>query len=185
MMEYQVIRSARKTIQIEIRPDGRVLVRAPQHLSDAEIRKFVESKASWIAEHAAKARESAVRRESAGQLSMEDIRKLADEASKDIPARVRRYAPIIGVTYERITIRNQKSKWGSCSSRGNLNFNCLLMLAPPEVRDYVVVHELCHLIELNHSKRFWALVAKVLPDYKKQEEWLRTYGMNIMHRMIG
>ena len=119
------------------------------------------------------------------RLSMEEIRRLADEAARDIPERVRHFAPVIGVQYGRITIRNQKSKWGSCSSKGNLNFNCLLMLAPPSVRDYVVVHELCHLVELNHSKRFWALVAKVLPEYRKEEQWLKTQGMLIMRRMTG
>ena len=180
-----VIRSARKTLQVEIRPDGEVLVRAPQHLADAEIRRFVESKAGWIAEHRAKVKARAEQAADVERLSMEDIRRLADEAAKDIPERVRRFAPVVGVQYGRITIRNQKSKWGSCSSQGNLNFNCLLMLAPPSVRDYVVVHELCHLIELNHSKRFWTLVAGVLPEYRKEEQWLKTQGMLIMRKMTG
>ena len=185
MITYRVIRSARKTLQVEIRPDGEVLVRAPQHLADAEIRRFVESKADWIAEHTAKVKMRAQQASDVERLSMEDIRRLADEAAKDIPERVRRFAPVVGVRYGRITIRNQKSKWGSCSSQGNLNFNCLLMLAPPSVRDCVVVHELCHLIELNHSKRFWALVAKALPEYRKEEQWLKTQGMLIMRRMTG
>jgi predicted metal-dependent hydrolase len=185
MIEYRVIRSARKTLQVEIRPDGEVLVRAPQHLADAEIRRFVESKAGWIAEHRAKVKARAEQAADVERLSMEDIRRLADEAAKDIPERVRRFAPVVGVQYGRITIRNQKSKWGSCSSQGNLNFNCLLMLAPPSVRDYVVVHELCHLIELNHSKRFWTLVAGVLPEYRKEEQWLKTQGMLIMRKMTG
>ncbi|MBR3279493.1 MAG: M48 family metallopeptidase [Lachnospiraceae bacterium] len=185
MITYRVIRSARKTLQVEIRPDGEVLVRAPQHLADAEIRRFVESKAGWIAEHRAKVKARAEQAADVERLSMEDIRRLADEAAKDIPERVRRFAPVVGVQYGRITIRNQKSKWGSCSSQGNLNFNCLLMLAPPSVRDYVVVHELCHLVELNHSKRFWALVSGVLPEYRKEERWLKTQGMLIMRRMTG
>ena len=125
MITYRVIRSARKTLQVEIRPDGEVLVRAPQHLADAEIRRFVESKAGWIAEHRAKVKARAEQAADVERLSMEDIRRLADEAAKDIPERVRRFAPVVGVQYGRITIRNQKSKWGSCSSQGNLNFNCL------------------------------------------------------------
>ena len=80
---------------------------------------------------------------------------LADQAVKTIPEKVRYYAPLVGVTYGRITIRNQRTRWGSCSSKGNLNFNCLLMLAPPEVLDSVVVHELCHRKEMNHSKMKW------------------------------
>ena len=185
MIAYRVIRSARKTLQVEIRPDGEVLVRSPQYLSDAEIRRFVETKADWIVQHIARVKAGAQQAADMERLSMEDIRRLADEAAIDIPERVRRFAPVVGVRYGRITIRNQKSKWGSCSSRGNLNFNCLLMLAPPSVRDYVVVHELCHLIELNHSKRFWNLVAGVLPDYRKEEKWLKTQGMLIMRRMTG
>ena len=88
----------------------------------------------------------------------------------------------MGVTYGRITIRNQKTRWGSCSSKGNLNFNCLLMLTPPEVIDYVVVHELCHRKEMNHSKAFWDEVAHVLPDYEKARLWLKTEGDMIMRR---
>jgi predicted metal-dependent hydrolase len=89
------------------------------------------------------------------------------------------------VTYGRITVRNQRTRWGSCSSKGNLNFNCLLMLAPPDILDYVVVHELCHRKEMNHSPKFWAEVAKVIPDYKERQKWLRTEGSNIMRRMTG
>ena len=115
---------------------------------------------------------------------MDEIRELAEEALKDIPERVRHFAPIIGVTYGRITIRNQKSRWGSCSSKGNLNFNCLLMLAPPEHRDYVVVHELCHRKEMNHSKRFWSEVSSILPDYRKSIKWFDDNGGALMSRML-
>ena len=86
----------------------------------------------------------------------------------------------VGVTYGRITIRNQRTRWGSCSAKGNLNFNCLLMKAPPEVLDYVVVHELCHRLEMNHSPRFWAQVERVLPDYKVSRKWLREHGNELM-----
>ena len=118
-------------------------------------------------------------------LTMEDIQKLADEALRVIPGRVAHYASLVGVTYGRITVRNQKTRWGSCSSKGNLNFNCLLMLAPPEILDYVVVHELCHRKQMNHSPKFWAEVAAVIPDYKTREKWLKTEGTRIMRRMTG
>ncbi|MDE6567167.1 MAG: M48 family metallopeptidase, partial [Lachnospiraceae bacterium] len=95
------------------------------------------------------------------------------------------YARQIGVDYGRITIRNQKTRWGSCSGKGNLNFNCLLMLAPAEIQDYVVVHELCHRREMNHSPRFWAEVAKIMPDYQERRKWLKEHGQEIMRRMLG
>ena len=91
-----------------------------------------------------------------------------------IPPKVEHFAKIIGVDYGTITIRMQKSRWGSCSAKGNLNFNCLLMKTPDEVIDYVVVHELCHRKEMNHSPRFWAEVEKIIPDYKKRRSWLKT-----------
>lgn len=114
------------------------------------------------------------------KLTFEQIRELADKACVTIPARVEYFAKIIGVTYGRITIRNQKTRWGSCSSKGNLNFNCLLMLAPPEVLDYVVVHELCHRKQMNHSKAFWAEVEKVCPDYKAAKKWLKEEGSQLI-----
>ena len=104
---------------------------------------------------------------------------------KVVPGRVAHFASLVGVNYGRITIRNQRTHWGSCSSKGNLNFNCLLMLAPAEVLDYVVVHELCHRKEMNHSARFWTEVEKVIPDYKVHEKWLKTEGSRLMRRMTG
>lgn len=117
------------------------------------------------------------------KLSMTEIHKLADLALKVISVKVKHYAGLMNVQYGRITIRNQKTRWGSCSSKGNLNFNCLLMLAPDEVVDYVVIHELCHLIEMNHSKVFWKQVEQMMPDYKKHRKWLKDHGNEIMERM--
>ena len=110
---------------------------------------------------------------------------LADKALEVIPTRVEYFANIMGVTYGNITIRNQKTRWGSCSSKGNLNFNCLLMLAPSEILDYVVVHELCHRKQMNHSKAFWLEVEKVLPDYKESIEWLKEEGCQLMYLVTG
>lgn len=118
-----------------------------------------------------------------GRLTMEDIRSLAGEAMRVIPERVAYYAPLVGVTYGRITIRNQRSRWGSCSAKGNLNFNCLLMLAPPEVMDSVVVHELCHRKEMNHSSRFYALVRKAFPEYDRWHGWLKEHGSELIKRL--
>ncbi len=100
-----------------------------------------------------------------------------------IPDRVRHFAPIVGVTYGRVTIRSQRSRWGSCSGKGILNFNCLLMLTPSHVIDYVVVHELCHRLEMNHSPAFWAQVERVLPDYRKSREWLKEHEKELIGRL--
>ena len=110
---------------------------------------------------------------------------LKKEAKLLIPERVRYYAAKLGITYGHVAIRAQRSRWGSCSSKGNLNFNCLLMLTPPEVIDSVVVHELCHRKEMNHSKQFYAEVLRVFPDYHKWDRWLKENGPAIMRRMTG
>ena len=125
------------------------------------------------------------RRKSPDKLTAEEIRALAAKALEVIPKRVAYYAPLMGETYNRITIRNQKTRWGSCSSKGNLNFNCLLMLCPPEVIDSVVVHELAHRREMNHSKRFYAHVLRVYPDYYKWNKWLKENGPALIRRMTG
>ena len=98
------------------------------------------------------------------------------QAAEVIKARCRYYAPVMGVSYGTVTIREQKTRWGSCSTKGNLNFNWKLVLMPPEILDYVVVHELAHRIQMNHSAAFWAEVGKILPDYKERRQWLKVNG---------
>lgn len=183
----QIIRSNRRTLSLQVRHDGQVLVRAPKNASLREIEAFVRKNADWLKKHLAMVEKQRTADASTPvvPLTMDDIRALADRAMGIIPDRTAHFASMIGVTYGRITIRNQKTRWGSCSARGNLNFNCLLMLAPPEVLDYVIVHELCHRKEMNHSPRFWSEVAKVIPDYKNHEKWLKTEGTRLMRRMTG
>ena len=178
-MTYQLIRSDRKTLSLQLTPQGELIVRAPRRMKKAEIDAFILSKADWVAKH----REKLSQAPAQPQFTHEEIDALADQALALIPERVAYYAKILGVTYGRITIRNQHSRWGSCSSAGNLNFNCLLMLAPPEVLDYVVVHELCHRKEMNHSPAFWAQVEKVLPDYKERKKWLKDNGGALIARL--
>ena len=108
---------------------------------------------------------------------------LREKARAVVTEKVQYYAPLVGVTYNQIAIRAQHTRWGSCSNKGNLNFNCLLALVPPEVLDYVVVHELCHRKELNHSERFWNEVTKILPDYKVRKKWLKDNGSNLIARL--
>ena len=177
-----VIRSDRKTLSLQVKPDGTLLVRAPRRLPEREIDRFLQEKSAWIERTLAKVREANRAGEDA-PLSMEDIHALAERALQVIPPRVGEFAARMGVTYGRITIRNQRRRWGSCSSQGNLNFNCLLMLSPAEVLDYVIVHELAHRKEMNHSRAFWAQVEAVLPDYREREKWLKEQGKILLARM--
>ena len=180
-MQVTVIRSKRRTVAIQVKPDLQLVVRAPFWTTEKEIDRILKDNAVWIEKHLALAREKAERQKSQEDKKLTDaeMQELADRALKYIPGRVAFFAEKVGVSYGRITIRNQKTRWGSCSSKGNLNFNCLLMLAPPEVLDYVVVHELCHRREMNHSKAFWAEVEKILPDYRTHVKWLKNEGRSL------
>lgn len=178
---FEIIHSKRKTVAIQIKSDGRIVVRAPLRMSNRDIQRLVEEKSGWIEKHLAQLRRQNGSAEPA--FTAAQLRQLAEAAQQDLPRRAARFAPLVGVSYGRITIRAQKSRWGSCSSKGNLNFNCLLMLCPEEVRDYVVVHELCHRKEMNHSDRFWQELARVLPDYEKQRKWLKTNGNGLVRRL--
>ncbi|MCR5451690.1 MAG: M48 family metallopeptidase [Lachnospiraceae bacterium] len=183
-MDVTVIRSNRKTISIEIDRDLNIKVRAPKRVSKKEIERVLKEKEDWIKKHIEmiKTEKEKYESEKVDYLTEKELDELFEKALKYIPKRAEYFAEIIGVDYGRITIRNQRTRWGSCSSKGNLNFNCLLMLAPPEIIDYVVVHELCHRKEMNHSKAFWKEVEKILPDYKVSVNWLKNEGGNIMRR---
>ena len=170
-MNYEIIRSSRKTLALEITEEGMLKVRAPYRISEEEIRRFVKTKESWIFKHLKRIEET--KAEQPEPLSSEEIEKLVQKALQVLPEKVEHYARIIGVTYGRITIRNQKTRWGSCSSKGNLNFNCQLMRLPEELQDYVVVHELCHRKEMNHSSDFWKEVEHIMPDYQERRARLK------------
>ena len=158
-------------------------MRAPYYVSKKEIQEFLDKHQGWLQKNLEKLSKEKAKEEEIVPLSEAEVRALADKALEIIPERVEHFAPLIGVTYGRISIRNQKTRWGSCSSKGNLNFNVGLMLVPPEVMDYVVVHELCHRLEMNHSKRFWEEVGKVIPDYKVQDKWLKEHGNEIIKKI--
>jgi hypothetical protein len=106
-------------------------------------------------------------------------KKNRDEALEPLANSVKYWAEKIGVRYGRVSVKDQKTRWGSCSEKGNLNFNWRLMTAPASVRDYVVIHELCHLIEMNHSKNFWQQVSRFCPDHKTCRKWLRDHGREL------
>lgn len=179
-----VRRSARKTISARIVGDT-LEIRAPLQMTDADIEEFIRRHRRWIQNHlekAGNAGKEAQEAQAAGYLSDEEIHALGERAVSEIPPRVKYYAQKMGVTYGRITIRCQKTRWGSCSSRGNLNFNCLLMLCPQEVIDAVVVHELAHRKEMNHSERFYREVYRVYPEYDRWNRWLKENGGVLLKR---
>lgn len=179
----EVRRSKRKSTAIKITADMQIVVFVPLYVSDNEIERMVISKSKWIDEHMLKVQSTIDERSKLEKITFEQIKELADQAVEYIPKRVKYYAEKENFVYNKITIKNLVSRWGSCSTKGNLNFNCLLMLTPDYVIDYIVVHELCHLREMNHSEKFWAEVEKIMPDYQRAELWLKQNGGNLISRM--
>ena len=178
-----VVRTNRKTLALRVTDPDAIEVRAPRRVSQAQIDAFIRQHAGWIEKHLQEAalqkeQEAAFPPFTPGQLNA-----LSDQARVLLPPRIAHFARAMGVSYCRVTVRRQKTRWGSCSSKGNLNFNCLLALCPPPVIDYVVVHELCHRRHMNHSPAFWAAVENVLPDYRARREWLKTEGRKLIRRI--
>lgn len=183
--DAEIIRSRRKTIGLQISDDAHLIVRAPLICSNKAIIEFIKQSEKWIIIHTAKVQERNREFEHLSPFTEQDINDMAQKALEIIPERVKYYAEKIGVTYGRITIRNQKTKWGSCTKNGNLNFNCLLMAAPSEVLDSVIVHELCHRLYMNHSKQFYAEIYRVFPDYNYWDKWLKDHGGLLIKRMTA
>lgn len=169
-----IVYSKRKSLTIEVKPDVSVVVKAPTGVAFSLIKNFVLSRREWIilkldAYQKAPKPISFV-------ICEQDKKKYKKDARIKILDYVEYYAAKMEVSYGRIAIREQKTCWGSCSSKRNLNFNWKLILMPPEIMEYVVVHELAHLFEMNHSKQFWGIVEKYLPDYKIRRKWLKENG---------
>lgn len=181
-MPVRIVQSKRKTISIQLKSEE-ILVRAPKSLRHREILAFVEQKRGWIEKHLTALKDREALKTRMGTFTEEEMREMVEKAKTVIPEKVQRYAALVGVDYGRITIRNQRTRWGSCSGKGNLNFNCMLMLFPDEVLDYVVVHELCHRKHMNHSREFYEEVEKVFPDYRRCQKWLKENGSTYLDRM--
>lgn len=186
--EYQLVRSSRKTVAIQVTRQGEVVVRAPRHCPQSFIEGFLKEKQAWIErkQWELKQQEADRVRGEKGNAALTLPDTPAEEAvyraqaSEIFARKAAYYAARMGVTYNRITIRDQKTRWGSCSGKGNLNFNWRLVLAPVPVLDYVVVHELAHRREMNHSSRFWDVVEEIMPDYQIHRRWLRDHGGSLM-----
>lgn len=167
MREYRLIRSKRKTVALQILPSGELVVRAPHRVSRACIERVIAEREGWIARHL----ESLPPPRTVP--SKEQLARWREDAAAYLPPRVAHYAAVMGVSPRAVKINAAEKRFGSCSSKGNLNFSCRLMAYPPEAIDYVVVHELAHLIHMNHSKAFYEVVAAVLPDYKARAALLK------------
>ena len=168
-MEFKVVYSGRKTISLCVK-DGELIVKAPYGTKKARIETLIANHQSWINKHVKKQMEKI---EKYGNLSDERIAELRKTAKKVLPVKVAYYANIMGLKYGRITITGAKTRFGSCSSKGNIAFSYRLMMYPEEAIDYVVVHELAHLKEMNHSPAFYKIIEKVLPDYKERRKLLK------------
>lgn len=181
-METKLIRSRRSTLSLRITPDGSLEIRAPWRMPTRQIEAFVKEKTSWIEAHRAKVLQDQAlgRRE---PLDDQAIRELKELTRQRITPMLSCHAQRMGVSYGSVTIRCQRSRWGSCSAKGNLNFNCLLALAPEEVMEYVAVHELAHRKQMNHSPLFWQEVARECPGYRDSITWLKQNGGALLARV--
>ncbi len=172
--------SRRKKIKLVVDSDLNVIIKIPSNLKRKSVIEIAENNKEWILNTKLSVKEKNKMQPEIVPLTPEEIDSLRRMARDIFDVKVRHFAGIIGVDYGKITIRMQKTRWGSCSSSGNLSFNLLLMLAPDEVVDYIVVHELCHRLEMNHSKAFWANVSHIIPDYKNHIKWLKVHGNELM-----
>lgn len=176
---YTLVKSARRTIAIEIKRDGTVVVRAPRRAKDEEIKRFVKAKRRWIEKHL----ERIASIPKSEKFSLKEIAEMKAKVFQPLVLRVNYFAEKAGVSYGKISVRAQKTLWGSCNKRGDLSFNCLLSLLPQELFDYVVVHELCHRKQMNHSQSFWREVEKILPDYKTRRANLKKTAPSLIARL--
>ncbi len=168
-MEYDIKYSNRKTLALSI-VNSRLIVKAPIGTPKRKIAKIVKEHENWIASHI----EKQVRKQNMmDALSSDDIKRLKKEAKIYFKDKIDYYSKIMGLNYSRVTITSAMKRFGSCNSNGNICFSYRLMLYPEAAREYVIVHELAHLVEMNHSSRFYKIVEGVLPDYKKRKRLLK------------
>ena len=168
-MEYEIIRSKRRTMSLQVKRDGRVIVRAPLKLDVDVIKSFVLKHLDWIK----KKQELVKNVHVAEDFDKNQIKTLKEQTKKIVEPILKKYSSSMGVSYEKVSINSAKTRFGSCSSKKSLNFSFRLALYPYEAVEYVCVHELAHLKEMNHSKKFWQIVERYLPDYKERKKLLK------------
>lgn len=184
-IEYELRLSPRaRHIRLEIRPGGEVLAVLPRFVSRRTLEKFIAKKAAWIIKRRAtfKNKPESGPNNVTPALARQSYLKYRDQARAFVKDRLEYLNSFYGFTFKKVSIRDQKTRWGSCSRAGNLNFNYKIIFLSSDLADYLIVHELCHLRELNHSVRFWRLVAKTIPDYKKRRRKLHHQDSTIWLR---
>lgn len=162
-------------LRITIKSSGECVVTIPKRMPMVLVNRFVAEKREWIEKHQERMRKRAPVGEFAGGEEVLSFAKVKIDALCFATQRVEAMNASFGFSYKMIRVRNQKTRWGSCSRRGNLNFNYRILYLPPHLADYIVVHELCHLKEFHHGQKFWALVAQVFPNYREMRRELRSY----------
>jgi predicted metal-dependent hydrolase len=162
-------------LRIRIQPGGEVVVTVPKNVNSSVIEKFLQDKNDWI-QKKVKLMEQYPKTTKV-TLSRKEVAALKIKALSFAQERLAYFNEKYGYKWNTVTIRKQKTRWGSCSRKGNLNFNYKIALLPKRLADYIVVHELCHLGEFNHSDKFWTLVARTIPDYKERRKELKTKGI--------
>jgi len=169
---YELIRSGRKTLSLEITADAALLVRAPLLLPRGDIDRFVESKSDWIKKHIEAKKIRAAQKE-ANAPTEEQIRALKAKALEILPRKTAHYAKIMGLSPVCVKITSAQKRLGSCSGKNGICYSYMLMLYPDKAIDYVVVHELAHIRHKNHGKEFYTLIARYMPDYRDRNALLK------------
>jgi len=177
-IEYELKKSIRaRALRLSVYPGGSLVVTAPHFVSEGRVEDFIVRKSRWVVEkieHLKKFVGTVLGVKRSG--GKREYRLLKERALVFAQERVEYFNAIYQFTFKRISIRNQKTRWGSCSKRGNLSFNYKIVKLPQHLADYIIVHELCHLGQFNHSKKFWDLVARVVPNHKALRRELKKVG---------
>lgn len=174
-ISVRVIYSGRRSLGLQVKDDGTVCARVPDGVPDSMVSRFIEEHMDWILQR----RRKSMAPDGVPVTRLPEVTTTAEKRQirQLVTQRVAYYAEIMGIAYGRVSMRNQRTRWGSCSSDGNLNFNCRLLYVPTELVDYVVVHELAHRKHMNHSAAFWREVERILPDYRERRDRLKQYGI--------
>lgn len=156
--------------------DGTIVVTTPFDLKESVVEKFIREKSEWLFSKIAFFEQ--FKGQAITRYSHEEYLKHKDSAYRLAVERVNHFNKKLKFSFNQINIKNQKTRWGSCSKKGNLNFNYKIALLPQRTADYIIVHEICHLKQFNHSRKFWSLVSQTMPDYMKIRNELKTSGVS-------